>query len=211
MPFKFLHRPPSKRSKDPWYDNALLLTIAGSIIVVIGQLAGTVIPIMCGPQDISDFNIDLDPMTDLIDVKNSAPDGQYVNVNITIEDLHKFLRPYIFKIQFKASGPINDTYVTFDPPYIKLPRSIFEFRKPVNSTYWYFGKPRSMPPDTTTVCIYIAPNSTFIGNYPIIIQGIGSNEKTHNSTFTLSIVSHEDYLKCSNGTPLNFNGDEIHK
>jgi hypothetical protein len=30
----------------PWYENALLIAIAGSIIVVIGQLAGTVIPIM---------------------------------------------------------------------------------------------------------------------------------------------------------------------
>jgi len=45
-----------------WYENALLLAVAGSVIAVIGQLAGTVIPIMYGPEDVSDFSIGVDPV-----------------------------------------------------------------------------------------------------------------------------------------------------
>lgn len=47
------------KEQRPWYENVLLLAVAGSIIAVIGQLAGTIIPIMYGPEDISDFFIEL--------------------------------------------------------------------------------------------------------------------------------------------------------
>ncbi len=208
----FLHRPPRKKEQRPWYENALLLAVAGSIIAVVGQLAGTVIPIMYGPEDISDFNIDLNPINRMIDVQKSmSKDGVFVPVNITIEDLHRRLRPYRFKIQFQASGPINDTDYLVDPPYIKLP-SQFESPKLVRSTYTHPYRNGSIqltfaPQDMTT--IYIHTRSKSIGDYPIIIKGIGSDGKTHNSTFTLRIVSHEDYLKSLNES-IPVKGEKIH-
>jgi len=62
MPFNIRHRPPRKKKYDHWYENALLLAIAGSVIAVMGQLAGTLLPIMYGPQDVSDFSINIDPI-----------------------------------------------------------------------------------------------------------------------------------------------------
>ena len=122
MPFNFRHSPSRKKEPRSWYENALLLAAAGSIIAVIGQLAGTVIPIMYGPQDVSDFSIDInDDVYQIIDV-NTTSEGRDVNVGIAVEDLHQSLRPYTFKIQFKAVGPINDTTAIFDPPEIKLQR-----------------------------------------------------------------------------------------
>lgn len=196
----------------PWHANALLLAVAGSIIAVIGQLAGTVIPIMYGSEDISDFTMNLEPVSRVVDSQNSTTlDGQYVTANVTIKDLHRWLRPYRFKIQFQALGSIDDSYALFDPPEIQLPGRL-ERWKPVKSTYKHsdqYGNSRhiDMSPDMTGV--YINTRSKSIGDYPIIIQAIGSNGKTHNSTFTLRIVSREDYLKSVNGT-MPLRGGKIH-
>lgn len=203
-----------------WYENALLLGVAGSIIAVTGQLAGTVIPIMYGPQDIDDFNIELYAKSIVFDedLHPHIVDGQTrypsVHVNITIEDLHRWLRPYRYKIQFHALGSINDAYAIFDPPEIQLPAR-FEIRKPVKSTWRHrdrYGKMEYTytPPDTTTAYIEINTTSTPIGNYPIVIQCIGNNGKTHNATFTIRIVDHEDYLKSRGEGGLIINGEKIH-
>jgi hypothetical protein len=95
MAFSFLHRPPRKRGGSSWRENALLLTVAGSIIAFMGQLAGTVIPIMYGPQDVSDFSVNIDPISSLNDSQN---------VHIAFEDVHPILRPYRFKIILKILG-----------------------------------------------------------------------------------------------------------
>ncbi len=74
MPFNFLHRPTRKKGRSrPWYENALLLAVAGSIIAVVGQLGGTVIPLKYGPTDISDFSISVSPVSTYMDLNKTEP------------------------------------------------------------------------------------------------------------------------------------------
>jgi hypothetical protein len=166
---------------------------------------------MYGSEDISDFNMNLESVGKAVDSQNSTgPNAQYVSTNITIEDLHRWLRPYRFKIQFRVLGSINDSYFVFDPPEVQLPGRLE--KNQVKSTYRredLYGNARYVyiPRDMTTV--YIFTRCKTIGDYPLIIQAIGSNGITHNSTFTLRILSHEDYLKTLNRT-MYIGGEKIH-
>ena len=58
------------KRKNPWFENALLIAAAGSIIALIGTLSSTVMPIMYGSEDISDFSIKLDHISSLFDAQN---------------------------------------------------------------------------------------------------------------------------------------------
>lgn len=166
----------------PWYENALLLAAAGSIIVVIGQLAGTVIPLMCGPDDISDFSINLDRTYSLIQVhNNSLPEPDDAGpVNITIEDLHPILRPYKFNVNVQALGNSSDIYVRCKN--LKT-QAITQEAKPGDTLY-----------------VGIFTNIIKAGYYPIIFQGTGSGERKRNATFYLWVVNDEDYQRHLNGT-----------
>jgi hypothetical protein len=162
MPFSFLHRPSRKRKGNPWYENALLLAIAGSIIAVIGQLAGTLIPIMYGPQDVSDFSINIDPISSYNILPISNDDFRdVVDVHIAFEDIHPFLRPYRFKIILKMLGIPKGAYVN-------VPSLPTEYRAG----------------DTTVMSINCHQNVS--GYFPILIQGIGGDGRVRNATFYLS-------------------------
>jgi hypothetical protein len=192
-----------------WYQNALLLAAAGSIIALFGTFASTVIPIVSGPQDSSDFSINLDNATQRVNVQDCKNGSGFTETNITIEDLHGWIRPYKFIIHLQALGNINDTYALFDPQDIKLPGpNLNPFHSMlVQSTHKHHSKFDYKPPNKATV--YFTINSTVIGNYPILIQGIGSNGKMRNATFYLKILSDEDYKKASNWKLNTDKGDKI--
>jgi len=217
MPFS--RKRTKKDQKSSWHESALLLAVAGSIIAVMGQLAGTIIPIIYGPQDISDFYIDLkDNIDQFYDVATFIPGNESICVNITVNDIHPFLRPYESKIYFKAIGPMKNTTALFDPPEIKLQRrlSLLEFVFPlqsVNSRHSYpnpnnvtqFDKVELKPYES--MLIITIKNAT-IGKYPITIQGIGNDGKIRNTTFYLWILSDQDYQKYLNGS-FDMLGNEI--
>jgi hypothetical protein len=197
----------TKSSARKWSENALLVAVAGSLVVIIGQLAGTIIPIMYGPEDISDFSIKLDHISHNFDVQNcSKNQNNYDWVDIKVEDFHKWLRPYRFTIHFQALGSsINDTYTYFDPPDIRLP-GLFEsgeYQSRVNQS----GEHRRMPLDTARVLI--RTKSKVEGTFPILIQGIGGDGKIRNATFYLKILNNVDYQRAKLGM-LPLVGDEIH-
>ena len=158
--------------------NALLIAIAGSIIVVMGQLAGTVIPIMWGPEDISDFSIKLDRTYSLVEVQmpNNITMNDTGPVNITIEDLHPILRPYKFNVNIQAFGNAGINIKCQNPETGGLTQE-------------------AKSGDTLYVGIFT--NITKPGYYPIIFQGTGSGERKRNATFYLSVVSNEDYKRRS--------------
>lgn len=171
---------PLKEQK-PWYENALLLAVAGSIIVVVGQLAGTLIPIMWGPEDISDFSIKLDRTYSLVESNITMTDTG--PVNITIEDLHPLLRPYKFNVNIQALGNASGIYIMCRNLKAREAQAITQEAKPGDSLY-----------------VGIFTNITKPGYYPIIFQGTGSGERKRNATFYLWIVSHEDYQRSMNHT-----------
>ena len=97
MSINFQHRTSRKREQSTWKENALLLTMAGSIIAVIGQLSGRFYTrIIFGPQDASDFSINIDPISNMTFVNESAN----MSVKVTANDFHSLLRHYRFKIFF---------------------------------------------------------------------------------------------------------------
>jgi hypothetical protein len=162
MPFNFLHRPSRKRKRNPWYENALLLAIAGSIIAVTGQLAGTVIPIMYGPQDVSDFSINIDPISYTIPSNENAE----FSTKIAIEDLHSILRHYRFKIILNILNIPDNMAIVLNQ----------------------YGPLEFSAGDTTEIIFRTSPQN-FSFTCPIIIQGIGGDGKIRNATLYLNVIN----------------------
>ncbi len=158
MSFNFLHRPSRKREHNPWYESALLLALAGSIIAVVGQLAGTVIPIMYGSQDASDFTISINPISsDIISDRPGyaySPYSPYI-IDVTAEDFNPVLRHYRFKIYLHALNAPEGVDVEFNPPEITAG-------------------------NTSKMSISAANIS---GKFEIVIQGVGADGKMRNATF----------------------------
>ena len=152
-----------------WYENALLLAVAGSMIAVIGQLAGTVIPIMYGPEDVSDFLVGADPVeaTLLLFPEDNAyaidPPIWYVKV----EDSHSHLRPYKFGVLLKAFSEPDGVDLSFRLPEIH---------------------PNEVSRMNFTISDISAVFSLEEVGYPITIQGLGGDGRTHNTAFFLSVV-----------------------
>jgi hypothetical protein len=151
------HRPPQKKEQRSWYENALLLAVAGSLIAVAGQLAGTVIPIAYGPQDVSDFSVSISPISIPID-----PSMHVQNATVKVQDLHKYLRSYKFSVLLKSLGVTDGIKVIF------LPHEIH-------------------PGEVSQMYIIFPDNISALkdGQYEITIQGVGGNGKTRNTTLHL--------------------------
>jgi len=145
------------KERNPWYENALLIAVAGSIIVVIGQLAGTVIPIKYGAEDVSDFSVSLS--SNWVKVINSNKLKEPITV--TVEDLHPSLRPYKYGIYLRALQMPPGINVTLQPLLIR-------------------------PGETSKMDISFS--SDLKGDFPIIIQGMGGNGKSRNTTFYLELL-----------------------
>jgi hypothetical protein len=156
------------KEQRPWYENALLLAVAGSIIAVIGQLAGTVIPIMYGPEDMSDFLIGVDPVegTLLLFPENNAYAFDPPIWHIRVEDSHAHLRPYRFGVLLKAFSEPDGVDLSFRLPEIH-PDEISRMNFTVSPSALNYLKERG---------------------YPITIQGVGGEGRKHNTTFFLNVV-----------------------
>jgi len=174
MAFSFVHRPPPrKKVRSSWYENALLLAVAGSIIAVIGQLAGTIIPIMYGPADISDFDIILEdtivqassktePFVQEISKKTALT--SCLLIEIKTYDLHPWIRPSRGEISFRALDLPKSLEIRFHPPRVPIGcKSQIELE-------FLNG---------------IIPSP---GYYPVTIQGIRGDGKAKNVTLYLQMT-----------------------
>jgi len=164
----------SNGTSRPWYENALLLAVAGSIIAVIGQLAGTVIPIMYGPEDVSDFSVAVDPVeaTLFLFPESNAYAISPPVWNVRIENYHSILRPYRFGVLLKNLGT---------PEGMALKFHLAEIH----------------PGDVSRMNFSLSdPSSLAEGEYPIAIQGIGGDGRTRNTTFFLYV--RQDNLTAYN-------------
>ena len=166
----------------PWYENALLLAVAGSLIAVIGQLVGTIIPIMYGPEDVSDFSIGVAPVegTLLLFPEDNysfamVPPDWYVKVH----DAHAHLRPYQFGVLLKSSEAPEVVSLDFHPPEI------------------HPGEASRM-----NFTVFKSIVTLEDGGYPITIQGLGGDGRRRNTTFYLNVLrgnrkAYEESLKNS--------------
>lgn len=187
----------AEKADKQWPENVLPLLITGGVIAavisVVGQIAGTMIPIVMGPEDVSDFYIKLDPAYQLIEIQpNPVPIEEMkkssATTGITIEDLHKHLRPYKYPIFLQALGDLNNTSVLFTKDKIMTQ----EVHAGDHLNAFFFT------------------NISKPGYYPVTIQGIGNEGKKRNATFYLWIVTHKDKLRANNNS-LRWPLTSIHK
>jgi hypothetical protein len=152
-----------------WINNpgkvTLVVALIGGFLVLLGQLSATLIPIMYGPADISDFEIGTNPIglgiglrSDNNETLNPQP---YCITNISANDFHHYLRPYRYNIFLRAESPAG-IITTFDPFQIKAGES-------------------------STMEIVFTKNMP-AGQYHILIQGIGGNGKIRNTTFYINVI-----------------------
>jgi hypothetical protein len=92
----------------PWYENALVIALAGSLVVLVGQLAGTIIPIMWGADDASDFSVSVNPPYAQFSFDGTA------TAKIDLTDFHECLRPYRHTVHLSARNKPKSLDVTFD-------------------------------------------------------------------------------------------------
>lgn len=186
--------------KRNWYELPILITIAGSILIIVGQFATTLLPIMVGQEDSSDFYITVKPIS--IEVNRlyekealsigheirESPSGDYYTFNVfdlpysnipqfsqvdvEVHNLHEIIRRYVHPIFLKVVDCPQNIIAEFDNP-----QGIPSFRT-----------------NMTIKILSLNPNDTII-NYPLTIQGIGGNGKTRNCTFFVIYKSYKYYLK----------------
>jgi hypothetical protein len=178
------------KEQRPWYENALLLAVAGSIIVVVGQLAGTIIPIMYGAQDASDFILSVEnpvltfPSSSSGDYDNWWVWTHGISVNITVKDVHDTLRPYRYPVLLTVN--LKDENITAVIPHGQS----------------VFGTP------TFKSTIVIRPKGSMaVGAHLVQISGIGGDGKRRNCTLMVRFVN-----EYSPGFPYDLDEyvDQIH-
>jgi hypothetical protein len=129
-------------------------------------LAGTIIPIMYSPSDISDFSISVTPVYLYKNMSDNQSifGGEFAYAEVKIYDYHKYLRPYRYDIFLQASNlPDEVEKVYFEPPWVK---------------------PNEISRMNILLRTYLVD---YFSDYPIRIQGIGGDGKIRNTTFYLSI------------------------
>jgi hypothetical protein len=92
---------------------AILIPI---ILLAATQLINTLLPIMYGPSDTSDFSIIAEPPDRDLTVKDP-----YVLANITVEDVRGWLRPYRHTVHLYSPGIHNGYTLEFSPNDEKPP------------------------------------------------------------------------------------------
>lgn len=156
------------------------IAIIGSIIVVVGQLFGTIFPIWLGP-DLSDYNLISDPIYHLILYKIDVNVDGYnitchaantntisVSSTISVASLHR-LHNYNREIYL---------YVE-DPP---------GFESSVSNPVIRTGQTVSLTTNINMSHIIESKHNLLEGKkYPITIQGIGADGKKRNCTIVIDI------------------------
>jgi|GEM_PF-3029890 len=185
----------NKKSKT-WYEVPIMVTICGSLLIIMGNVVTTLVPIMYGPVDSSDFYITVDPISveaiqmpedsslpsniftiisiapkGLQQVNDSSPAGQVIHQAFAeVHDSQDGIRPYKNIVFLR---------VVEKPPEISID----------------FEHPQDEPTFKTRMFVYINRTNRSIADYPVTIQGIGGDGKRRNSTFYVYYISPQYYVE----------------
>lgn len=173
---------PSQKKPIPWYESNLLgplaIALIGAFIAASAQITATILPIYFGPANLCDFSITINPGTDNI-LMHSRTGSTNIEENISITDLHQWIKPYKHPVYVKVIGSLPPGVVVgLQNKVGRLPLNIQMDIKIDNSTY----EPKE---------------------YEIIIQGIGEDGLVRNSTYFLNLqdrntTKNEGYRTYSN-------------
>jgi hypothetical protein len=163
-----------------WAGNALLITVAGSLILVLGQLAGTGLSIMFGADDASDFAVSIEPINSvlfevpaavLFGGRGMSTTGDFSAVaTISVEDFHPTLRPYKFNVFLRPLDVPRNVEIRITPKEVKagdVSNMVIIYHHNFTSSY----KSNEHP---------------IFNEYPIVIEGSGGDGRKRNTTFFIS-------------------------
>lgn len=177
MSFNFLHHAPRKNGQHPWYESPFwgpfLIALIGSVIVLVGQLAATILPIYCGPNSLCDFTIGLTPGSNDILIDNNS--SSTIGVRIDAWDL----APMIYKYKIKEyKHQINIKVVSPLPEGITVVLEKTCGRLPINNTMF----------------VTVDGKKCLPREYEITLQGVGADGLRRNCTYFLNVQERESVI-----------------
>jgi hypothetical protein len=216
-----------------WYELPILVTVLGSILLLIGNVVTNFVPIMFGVEDSSDFYITID---------NVYIEPKYINESKYMSYMN-FLRDKLdeSRIENKAQK------TGLDHRKELLPRDVPAANVTVFNTHEYlrryncpvyikaigapsnliinFAPPQDTPKFSSNMLVYIKTNESLLSadniiGYPITIQGIGGDGKKRNCSADIyfippkfhvndiTIRPNVPYIKVSSDTNSNTGGTD---
>jgi hypothetical protein len=106
-----------REEKPIWCDaKTIIQMLILPLLLLLGtQIVTTILPIMYGPTDTSDFNIIVEPP-----VADLQPTNDTTTSKISVEDLHQWIRPYGHSVHLEAILPADLT-ASFEKNNLKPP------------------------------------------------------------------------------------------
>jgi hypothetical protein len=103
--------------KPAWCDSKTIIQmlILPLLLLLCTQIVTTILPIMFGPTDTSDFNINVEPPAGDLELNNPI-----LKSEIIVEDLNHWLRPYSHSVHLEAILP-TDLKAYFENNNLKPP------------------------------------------------------------------------------------------
>jgi hypothetical protein len=106
-----------RNKNNPWIDRTTITTaiLIPILLLVTTQLVNTILPIMYGPSETSDFSINAEPPAGFMTIRN-----QTVVAEINVEDIRGRIRPYRHTVHLYSKGH-KDCNFSFYPNDLKPP------------------------------------------------------------------------------------------
>jgi len=176
----------SQEKRTPWYNSIVWGPIVIALIGAMMQITNTIIPITFGTAGESDFSVAISPGIDNIFVY-SKTGFTNVSENISVIDIHKYIKPYKHPVYVKL---IRETV----PPGVKITLQ---------------NRGAGPLPITTQMNITIDHSKYKSGEYEIIIKAIGEDGFFRNGTYFLSLdnkttTESEGYRTYSSINPVGY-------
>jgi tetratricopeptide (TPR) repeat protein len=203
-----------------WYELPILVTILGSLLLLIGNVVTNLVPIMFGAEDSSDFYITIDNV--------------YIEPNLITEQRHldysnilreRYGEPETGNTDQRSDfgfpdrewlpkeTPLANVTVYNRHEYLRkydFPVYIKAIGAPSNIIIT-FDPPQAVPKFSSNMSVYIKTNASLLSSdnivgYPITIQGIGGDGKKRNCTAYIYFIPPKFHVNDI-GIPRMMSGD----
>ncbi|HNY35444.1 MAG TPA: tetratricopeptide repeat protein [Methanothrix soehngenii] len=203
-----------------WYELPILVTVLGSLLLLIGNVVTNLVPIMFGAEDSSDFYITIDNV--------------YIEPNLITEQRHldysnilreRYGEPETGKTDQRSEyGFVDREWLPKETPlanvtvynrheYLRkydFPVYIKAIGAPSNIIIT-FDPPQAVPKFSSNMSVYIKTNASLLSSdniigYPITIQGIGGDGKKRNCTAYIYFIPPKFHVNDI-GIPRMMSGD----
>jgi tetratricopeptide (TPR) repeat protein len=178
-----------------WYELPILITVLGSILLLIGNVVTNLVPIMFGAEDSSDFYITVDNIYIEPKIINGSKYFDYMNFlkdrfeESEIDDVVRGSRFTSNREWFPKEVPVSTVTVHNSHEYLRrynYPVYIKAIGAP-SSLIINFDPLQDVPQFSSNMSVYIKTNASLLSadniiGYPITIQGIGGDGKMRNCT-----------------------------